>query len=197
MVARPTVEAEKQEFGDHSVLTPPHRLKTAVFHTSEPGDIPMDVVERAEAALASLKGEFSGWMQAECDRLDAACRWLHQNGPSRMGVDMLFRASQDIKGDAATLGYPIAAPLAGALCRLLYHTPKPSRIPLHLVDRFVEAIRAVVRESVRSGQDPVALEVAEKLAMLVERFLAAELKDAYAEIAGDVVFPLVVPDPPR
>jgi chemotaxis protein histidine kinase CheA len=153
----------------------------------------MDVVERAEAALASLKGEFAGWMQAECDRLDAATRSLRQNGPTKMGLDMLFRASQDIKGDAATLGYPIAGPLASGLCRLLYHAPDPSRIPIALVERFVEAIRAVVRESVRSTEDPIAIEVADRLAEMVEKFLAAELKDDYAEIAGEAAPPLVVP----
>jgi chemotaxis protein histidine kinase CheA len=195
MPKTPTVEADKQEYEDHSVIMPPHRLKTAVFHTSEPGDIPMDVVERAEAALASLKGEFTGWMQAECDRLDAASRSLHQNGPTKLVLDMLFRASQDIKGDAATLGYPIAGPLASALCRLLYHAPDPGRIPLALVDRFVEAIRAVVRESVRSPEDPVAIEVADSLAEMVENFLAAELQDEYAEIAGDAAPPLTVPQP--
>jgi chemotaxis protein histidine kinase CheA len=98
---------------------------------------------------------------------------------------MLFRASHDIKGDAATLGYPLAGRLAGSLCRLLDHAPDRTRIPMMLVDRSVEAIRAVVREQVRDAGEPTASEIAEQLAILVEKFLAGEMGDGYAEIAGE------------
>jgi hypothetical protein len=54
-----------------------------------------------------------------------------------------------------------------------------------LVDRHVEAIRAAVRDSRRGKADAIGAEVAEQLAILVEKFLAAELKEGYAEIAGD------------
>src|SRR5690606_25751989 len=133
-------------YEDHSVIVPPHNLKTAILHTSEPGDIAMDPVHQAAEALATLKGEFSGWMQAECDLLESARTALHQGGPDPTTLSMLFRASHDIKGDAATLGYPLAGRLAGSLCCLLDHAPDRTRIPVVLVDRSVEAIRAVVRE---------------------------------------------------
>jgi hypothetical protein len=54
-----------------------------------------------------------------------------------------------------------------------------------LVDRYVEAIRAVVREEVRDLSEATASEITEQLAILVEKFLAAELQDNYAEIAGE------------
>ena len=98
---------------------------------------------------------------------------------------MLFRASHDIKGDAATLGFPLAGRLAGSLCRLLDHAPDRSRIPVILVDRYVEAIRAVVREQVRDAGERTANEITEQLAILAEKFLASELQDDYAEIAGE------------
>ena len=176
---------EETHFDDHSVIVPPHKLKTAIMHTPEPGDVAMDPIERAEEALATLKGEFNGWMQAECDLLESARNSLHLGGPTPTTLSMLFRAAHDIKGDAATLGYPLAGRLAGSLCRLLDHSPDRRRIPVVLVDRYVEAIRAVVREKVRDMGQPMAAEIAEQLAILVEKFLAAELQDDYAEIAGE------------
>src|SRR5690606_20241859 len=136
------------EYDDHKVIVPPHKLKAAIVQTSEPGDIAMDVVQQAEQALAALKGEFGDWMQAECDQLEAARLGLHRDGPTATTLLMLFRASHDIKGDAATLGHPAAGRLAASFCRLIDHAPDRSRIPLVLVDRYVEAIRAVVRENV-------------------------------------------------
>ena len=38
--------------------------------------------------------------------------------------DELFHAAHDIKGEAATFGYPLVAPAADSLCRLLEHTPE-------------------------------------------------------------------------
>jgi chemotaxis protein histidine kinase CheA len=183
----------QQQFEDHSVIVPANTLKGVVRRTAEPGEIDMGVVERAEAALASLKGEFSGWMNTECERLEQARTSLHRNGQNAATLELLFRTAHDIKGDAATLGYPLAGTIASSLGRLVYHWPKGSRLPMQLVDRSVEAIRAVVRENVRHPQDPSGSEVAEKLAVLVEQFLARELKDAYAEIAADAAPALKIP----
>lgn len=185
---------QQQKFEDHSVIVPANTLKSVVRRTAEPGEIDMGVVERAEAALASLKGEFSGWMNTECERLDQARKALHQNGQNAATLEILFRTAHDIKGDAETLGYPLAGTIASSLGRLIYHWPKGSRLPMQLVDRAVDAIRAVVRENVRHPQDPHGSEVAEKLGLLVERFLARELKDTYAEIAGDAAPALKLPD---
>jgi hypothetical protein len=176
---------EETHYGDHSVIVPPHRLKNAVIMTSEPGEIALDAIEKAEVALAALKDEFAGWMDSEADRLEAARQAVHHAGASAPTLKVLFLASHDVKGDAATLGYPLAGRIAASLCRLIDHLPEPSRCPLALVDRHVEAIRAAVRESRRGKPDAIGAEVAEQLAILVEKYLASELKEGYAEIAGD------------
>jgi hypothetical protein len=176
---------EETHYGDHTVIVPPHRLKSAVIHTSEPGEIAMDAIEKAEAALAVLKDEFAGWMDSEAERLEAARQAVHHAGASAPNLKVLFLAGHDVKGDAATLGYPLAGKIAGSLCRLIDHLPDANRCPMALVDHHVEAIRAAIRESRRGKSEGSGAEVAEQLAILVEKFLAAELKEGYAEIAGD------------
>jgi chemotaxis protein histidine kinase CheA len=186
-------EPIETQYEDHKIIVPPHKLKTAIVHTSEPGDIAMDVVQKAEESLAQLKGEFGNWMQGECDQLDAARQDIHQNGPNATNLLLLFRASHDIKGDAATLGFPMAGRLAGSLCRLIDHAPDRARIPLIVVDRYVEAIRAVVREQIKELADPTVSEITEQLAIMVEKFLAAEMKEEYAEIAGEAYVRIDLP----
>ena len=63
--------------------------------------------------------------------------------------------------------------------------PLAARIPFALIDHHVDAIKAVVREEVKDPLNPYGLEISGQLAVIVETFLAAELKDGYAEIAGD------------
>ena len=92
-------------FADHEVITPPHALRKAVAPAGPGGDHD-DPVARAEAALVNLSCEFSDWMQAECERLEAARQDVKTLGFSEAAHNALFRAAHDIKGEAATFGYP-------------------------------------------------------------------------------------------
>lgn len=184
----------EKHFDDHSVIVPPHKLKKAVTHTKGPVNIDMSAVDRAEAALEELKVEFVEWMNAECHRLDDARRVVQSQGLNRKTVEVLFLPAHDIKGGATTLGFPLAERLATSLCRLLRHTPDPARIPLALIDHHVDGIRAIVREDVRSAHNPYGLELSERLSIMAEMFLAEVLKDDYAEIAGDAVTRIPLPN---
>ena len=88
--------------------------------------------------------------------------------------DALFHVSDDIKGNAVTLGYAEAAPVADSLCRLLEHTPDMTRISLELVDQRVDGIRAIVREHNRSDITSVAIVLTTRLRQVTEDFLAQE-----------------------
>src|SRR5262249_48754984 len=123
-------------YADHEVITPPNPLRATVSRVTngKPGD---DPVARAEAALAQLSGEFSTWMDEECDQLDKARREVKAKGLDAETQQALFRAAHDIKGEAATFGFPWVASLADSLCRLIEHTPDATRIPFTLVDQHV------------------------------------------------------------
>ena len=130
-----------KSFADHEVITPPNKLEGAVGRAID-GD---DPVARAEAALAQLSSEFSGWMDDECEKLDRARRNARQASMAALQREALFRAAHDIKGQAATLGFPLVAAVAESLSRLIEETHDPRRIPLDLVDQHVDAVRAMSR----------------------------------------------------
>jgi chemotaxis protein histidine kinase CheA len=161
-------------FGDHEVITPPHELRKAVALTFDPND---DPVARAEAALAQLSGEFAGWMHSECERLEEARQGVHRTGLTKKTHEELFRAVHDIKGEAATLGFPGVAGVADSLCRLLEHTPDIARIPLALVDQHVSAVRAIAREYRRADTPGVASALTRRLREVTDEFLRVENSD--------------------
>lgn len=168
-------------FSDHAVITPQNKLVKAVSKVSFPDD---DPVARAEAALAQLSSEFSAWMEEECARLHAARRELHKSGFTKKSLDDLFHAAHDLKGQADTYGYPATTPVADSLCRLLEHTPDATRIPLELVDRHVDAIRAIVREHARPDLDDLARALVQKLREVTEEFLVRENQHRPDYLAG-------------
>jgi HPt (histidine-containing phosphotransfer) domain-containing protein len=158
-------------YADYEVITPPHELRKVL---APAGDVIDDPVGRAEAALAELSSEFSGWMESECDRLEAARQDVKRYGFTQKSHEVLFRAAHDIKGEAGTFGYPAVAGIANSLCRLIEHTPDMQRIPLPLVDQHVDAVRAVVREYGRPDLLDAATALTKRLREVTDEFLKTE-----------------------
>jgi len=155
-------------YADHEVITPPHELRKVVGPATDPNDNP---VARAEAALAELSSLFGSWMNAECDRLEAARQDLKRSGFTEKTHEALFRAAHDIKGEASTFGYPAIGSIAESLCRLVEHAPEITKIPIALVEQHVEAVRAVLREYARPDRDEVARALTKRLRDVTDEFL--------------------------
>jgi HPt (histidine-containing phosphotransfer) domain-containing protein len=172
MAPRKDTSPSVATFADHEVITPPHPLRMAISYGAPADDD--DPVARAEAALEQLSGEFAAWMDAECERLEAARQKVLHEGFTETTHAELFRAAHDIKGEAATFGYPAVAAAAESLCRLLEHTPEMSRIPLTLAEQHVDAVRAITREYARDDLASVAGTLTRRLREVTDDFLRAE-----------------------
>jgi HPt (histidine-containing phosphotransfer) domain-containing protein len=192
MKDKKTDRAAVSTFADHEVIVPPNKLKKAVEKIKPGEKIPFDPVERAEAALAELAADFSVWMSQECIRLDAARNAIKASGITPGNKDVLFRAAHDIKGQAATFGYPLVAPVAESLCRLIEHTPDVDRLPLRLVDQHVDAVRAIVHKNTRGDVGKYAAELAQKLRQVTDEFLLHENRDR-PDALESILSPSVVP----
>jgi chemotaxis protein histidine kinase CheA len=171
-------------FGDYEMITPANPLRMAVSQVAGNPGKDDDPVARAEKALAELSSEFTSWMDQECERLDAARHMVKVKGFSKETREALFHAAHDIKGQAATFGYPHVASSADSLCRLIDHTPDMKRIPLALVDQHVDAVRAIIREKARPDIAQIADALSKRLREVTDEFLAQENKDRPDVLAG-------------
>ena len=158
-------------FDDHQIITQPNPLRTAVKRVAE--NDRDDPVARAEAALSDLSDQFDEWMHKECERLAAAFEAIRTQGFSATTRDELFRAAHDIKGDAATFGYPIAAAAADSLCRILEHSPNIESVPADLIGHHVNAVNAIVREHHKLGVNSKAEELATRLRGVADAYLTS------------------------
>jgi HPt (histidine-containing phosphotransfer) domain-containing protein len=185
--------AASKTFGDHEVIKPENKLRKAVSSRPFlPGE--EHPIARAERALAELSTEFVFWMDAECDRLDNARRAIIDGeGFSKANKDALFHAAHDIKGEAATFGFPAVAGAAESLCRLLELTPDAGRIPVKLLDQHVDAVRAIYREYSRSDAVDLALELTKRLREVTDEFLIKE-NVTRPDVLAKIVAPPVAPE---
>jgi HPt (histidine-containing phosphotransfer) domain-containing protein len=170
-MAKPKPPALKIEtFADHQVITQPNALRRAVRLVPDDAD---DPIARAEQALAGLSGEFKDWMASECGRLSAAYDAVTRLGYTKTTRDELFRAAHDIKGEAATFGYPSAAAAAESLCRIIDHAPDLAKVPAALIANHVSAILAIVREHSRIDSFGVEHELSRRLRAVADDYLTA------------------------
>jgi len=168
-------DVEIMKFTDHHVITQPNPLRKVLRRVAD--DDVDDPVARAEKALADMSGEFKDWMAIESDRLSAAYAAVLAHGFTAPTRDELFRAAHDIKGDAATFGFPSAGVAAESLCRIIEHAPDLSRVPADLVAHHINAIEAIVRERTKLDTISMASELSRRLRGVADEYLARVNRD--------------------
>jgi len=179
-----------ETFADHHVITQPNRLRKVLRRVAEK-DLD-DPVARAEAALASMSGEFKNWMGIEADRLSAAHAAILSGGFTNTTRDELFRAAHDIKGDAATFGFPSAGVAADSLCRIIEHAPDLDQVPSDLIALHINAIQAIVRERTKLDTASTASELSRRLRGVADEYLAHANRDRPEHLEA-ILAPGIVP----
>jgi HPt (histidine-containing phosphotransfer) domain-containing protein len=168
-------DIEIKAFADHHVITQPNPLRKVLRRATETDRD--DPVARAEQALAGLSGEFKKWMAIEADRLSAAHAVVLKRGFTDQTREELFRAAHDIKGDAATFGYPSAGAAAESLCRIIEHAPDLEKVPSELIVYHINAIQAIVRERTKLDTVSTATALSRQLRGVADEYLIKVNRD--------------------
>lgn len=183
-------DIEVKAFATHQIITQPNPLRK-VLRRVEEKDMD-DPVRRAEQALAGLSGEFKDWMTSEVDRLSVAWAAVQKDGFTKKLRDELFHAAHDIKGDAATFGFPSAAGIAESLCRVIEHAPDLAKVPAELFTHHIKAILAIVNENTRLDSISVSAELGRRLRKVADDYLAHVNRDR-PEHLEVILAPSIVP----
>lgn len=136
--------------------------------------IDADAIAKAEAALASLSGNFTQWLEEEITKLEIARQVVHDQGLNSENVERLYISAHDLKGLGTTYAFPIITRLAASLCRLIDEPERRSKAPLLIIDAHIDAIKAAVRANIRDDNHPVGKTLVEELESNVKKFLASE-----------------------
>lgn len=179
-----------KSFGDHHVITQPNPLRKVLRRVPE-SDLD-DPVARAEKALAGLSTEFKNWMTIEADRLSAAHAAVLRNGFTVDSCEELFRAAHDIKGDAATFGFPSAGVAAESLCRIIEHAPDLDQVPAELITHHINAIQAIVRERTKLDTATMASALSKQLRGVADEFLLKVNHDRPEHLEA-ILAPSIIP----
>lgn len=151
---------------DGEMIQPSNALRLKVGG----GRLDMAAVAKAEAALKSLSGNFAEWLGDEIGKLEAARARTREAGMSGDDAESFYIHAHDLKGLGGTYEFPLITRLAGSLCRLIEEPANRASAPAALIDAHINAIRASLRDNVRTDDDPTVRALAEGLESSVARF---------------------------
>lgn len=136
------------------------------------GGIDASAIAKAEAALKSLSGNFGEWLNDEVAKLEKARERVRAEGVTRETTESLYMRAHDLKGLGATYEFPLVTRIAGSLCRLIDDPETRENAPMFLVDAHIDAIKAAVRDGIKTDTHPTGRMLAEALEAQVAQLAA-------------------------
>ena len=134
------------------------------------GAIDPAAIAKAEAALKSLSGNFTQWLNDEIAKLEAARQTVRAEGITDENMESLYLRAHDLKGLGATYGFPLITRIAGLLCRLIDDKSKRHQAPMPLIDAHIDAIKAAARDDIKNEDHPVGKILVQELEGRVKEF---------------------------
>lgn len=119
------------------------------------GAIDPSAIAKAEAALKSLSGNFSQWLNDEVTKLEGARQRVKSEGMTPETMEFLYLRAHDLKGLGTTYEFPLITRIGASLCRLIDDKDKRMQAPIALIDAHIDAIKAAVRDEIKTDDHPV------------------------------------------
>lgn len=152
------------------VIQAPNTLRMKVG--GKLGGIDPAAIAKAEAALKSLSGNFTEWLNDELVKLETARQRVRTDGLNTETAETLYLRAHDLKGLGATYEFPLVTRIAGSLCKLIDDPETRMEAPMFLVDAHIDAIKAAVRGDIRTDEHPVGRKLVEELEERVAKLAA-------------------------
>lgn len=131
-----------------------------------------DAIARAEEALKAMSAQFGQWLNDEIVKLDKAQADIREQGYTPATAEALYFRAHDLKGLGTTYEYPLVTRIAGSLCKMLDDADRRMTAPIAILDAHIDAIRAVVRDQIKTDEHPTGRALAETLEARVADHLA-------------------------
>ncbi|MFN3523694.1 MAG: Hpt domain-containing protein [Phenylobacterium sp.] len=155
------MEARVSQQNQGQVIQVPNTLRLKVG--GRLGGIDPSAIAKAEAALKSLSGNFAQWLQDEVVKLETSRQRVKTEGLTPETMEQLYLRAHDLKGLGATYEFPLITRIAASLCKLIDDKEKREKAPMVLIDGHIDAIKAAVRDSIKTDDHPVGKVLVEEL----------------------------------
>ncbi len=128
------------------IIDVPNPLKGKVSYG--PDGVDASMLEKAEALIANLQGDFVVWVQEDLKKLQQ-----HYNTAAALPVEErahamkeVFGVAHDMKGQGGSFGFPLVTSIANNLCRFMETRTSFGQAETEAILLHISALKLVVAE---------------------------------------------------
>ena len=160
-------------WSESQVINPPNTLPAKVAETGSPSMT--ELVRDAEAGLREVKAGYEAVVRTDLRKInDAISRAIGTPNSAADALKEIFCISHDIKGQAASLDYPLLTAIAQSLCRFI-STSEPAALKgLDVMTVHAKAMETVVAHKIRGEVREDGKNVLDALDAAVEKALTRD-----------------------
>lgn len=155
---------------DKQTIDTPHSYQHVLLKTPGAEGLDMSVVVKAETAIEKISSEFPDWMSQEIGKLRSKREEIRARGLTDENAQEFFFLLHNVRGQAATLGFPLVGQVAGSLCEVIQHVPAGD-IPKDVIENHIDAILAIVNEKASGNGNAVAQKLVARLCGVTKEYL--------------------------
>lgn len=152
------------------IIEVPNTLKMKV--TYGPDGVDAAMLERAEALMANLQGDFVVWVQEDLKKLqqyfDAAIALPVEERDH--AVKEVFGVLHNMKGQGGSFGYALVTQIANILCRFMETRTTFAQAEMDTVALCVNAIRLVVAERMSGDGGTKGEKLIKGIELVIQKF---------------------------
>lgn len=139
-----------------------------------PDGVDAAMLERAEALIANLQGDFIVWVQEDLKKLqqsfdNASAQPVEERAHAMQEV---FGVLHDMKGQGGSFGYPLITHVANTLCRFMEVRSSFGPSEMSAVSLHINALRLIVAERLNGDGGDKGQKLVNGLELVLQKFAA-------------------------
>ena len=144
--------------------------KVGGMGSSEPGEIPIALLEEAEEELERAALDFTEWAAEYLAILSTLCdKALEKEGTRSTEFEKINLLAHELRGQGGTFGYPLITVFGKMLYKVTGEGCVQDDNAVEIVKAHIDAMRAVIREKVAGDGGQVGRELLKTLEVAIER----------------------------
>jgi CheY-like chemotaxis protein len=152
-----------------------NRLKEKVggAGSSEPGELPMDILIEAEQQLERSVVDFADWARDYLKQLSQLCDQALAMGEGRVKIfEEINLLAHELRGQGGTFGYPLISQFGKSLYLSTREGCGKENSDVEIVKAHIDSMRAVLRDKITGDGGKVGQELLQGLQIAIKRHTA-------------------------
>ena len=155
----------------YQVIVPPNALTAKISKIGGPSMA--EITANAEVAIRNIEVNYEPAVQANLRIInDAVATTINAPSSAPDALKTIFSMSHDIKGQAATLDYPLLTAIAQSLCRFVSTGESTAAKRLDVIKKHARAMEIVLAHMIKGDGGKKGQELLDALGAAVDKALA-------------------------